>query len=95
MGTWKSFAESSIDPACGDDHVDGERCQLRRRHPGQHAAGGTDCYLTWDRSGGPVQRWRKDPAPPWLMFLPWSPAFQPPIEAPRRDVLEVDERSVR
>jgi hypothetical protein len=53
---------------CGQ-HLGKVRCQLRGDHEGPHAAAITTTYITWkDRD---VHYWRRSPAAPWLVTLPW------------------------
>jgi hypothetical protein len=63
---------------CRDKDIDGGRCQLRDGHEGLHAADGGDAYLTWH--DGELHRWRRQPAPHWLLDLSWTPGLQPPFE---------------
>jgi hypothetical protein len=58
-----------------EDAEAGALCQLASTHEGLHAAAVGDAFLTWQF--GEVFRWRKYPAPHWLIELPWVPGLQP------------------
>ena len=53
------------------------RCELQAHHDGVHAARDGHAYLTWDADE--VLRWRSQPAPAWLIDLPWISGHQPEL----------------
>jgi hypothetical protein len=45
------------------------RCGLLADHDGHHAAATPTTYITWQRRD--VRYWRRHPAAPWIVALPW------------------------
>ena len=57
---------------CAESEIGGVRCQLQDNHHDLHAAKlGEGTCMTW--RGNDVRYWRTQPAPPWLIDLPWAP----------------------
>jgi hypothetical protein len=64
-----------VSDRCSDEDAGGVLCQLIAGHNGLHAADDGDALVTWQF--GEVLRWRKHPAPLWIIELPWLPGLHP------------------
>jgi hypothetical protein len=60
---------------CPSYQVDSGRCELHADHDSVHATRDGHAYLTWH--GDELLRWRTQPAPAWLIDLPWVAGHHP------------------